>query len=158
MDENWKKVRLYEESINKLKKSLRDLKAKNTQFFAFQKLINLHKITLHEKYTLLFVSLFLFLIGASLGAIIRKGGIGLPLVLSIIIFLTYHYIGLFSKNAAEDNSIPPFFATWIATLILAPFSYILTKRASADKGSVSLYDAFYPILKLIKKIPFLKIS
>ena len=123
MDENWKKVRLYDESINKLKKSLRDLKAKNTQFFAFQKLINLHKITLHEKYTLLFVSLFLFLIGASLGAIIRKGGIGLPLVLSIIIFLTYHYIGLFSKNAAEDNSIPPFFATWIATLILAPFSY-----------------------------------
>ena len=158
MDENWKKVRLYDESINKLKKSLRDLKAKNTQFFAFQKLINLHKITLHEKYTLLFVSLFLFLIGASLGAIIRKGGIGLPLVLSIIIFLTYHYIGLFSKNAAEDNSIPPFFATWIATLILAPFSYILTKRASADKGSVSLYDIFYPILKLIKKIPFLKIS
>ena len=75
MDENWKKVRLYDESINKLKKSLRDLKAKNTQFFAFQKLINLHKITLHEKYTLLFVSLFLFLIGASLGAIIRKGSI-----------------------------------------------------------------------------------
>ena len=158
MNENWKKARLFDESINKIRSSIRDLKAKNTQFFAFRKLISLHKITLHEKYTLLIVSLLLFLIGASLGAIIRKGGLGLPLVLSIIIFLTYHYIGLFSKNAAEDNSIPPLIATWMATLILAPFSYILTKRASADKGSVNLYDVFYPILKLIKKIPFLKKS
>ncbi len=158
MDENWKKTRLFDEGIKRIRNSLRDLKAKNIQFFAFRKLINLHKITLHEKYTLLFVSLLLFLIGASLGAIIRKGGIGLPLVLSIIIFLTYHYIGLFSKNAAEDNSISPFVATWMATLILAPFSYILTKRASADKGSVDLYDIFYPILKLIKKIPFPKKS
>ena len=108
----------------------------------------------HEKYTLLFVSFLLFLIGASLGAIIRKGGLGLPLVLSIVIFLTYHYIGLFSKNAAEDNSINPFFATWMATLILAPFSYILTRRASADKGSVSIHDIYYPVLKFINKIPF----
>lgn len=157
-DEDWKKSRVYDESITKLRRSLRDLNAKRTQFFSYQKLINLHKITLHEKYTLLFVSLLLFLIGASLGAIIRKGGLGLPLVLSVIIFLTYHYIGLFSKNAAEDNSIPPFIATWMATLILAPFSYILTKRASADKGFVSLYDLFYPILKMLKKIPFPKKS
>ena len=154
MKENWRKARLFEESIDRLKNSTRDLKAKNTQFFAFRKLINLHKITLHEKYTLLFVSFLLFLIGASLGAIIRKGGLGLPLVLSIVIFLTYHYIGLFSKNAAEDNSINPFFATWMATLILAPFSYILTRRASADKGSVSIHDIYYPVLKFINKIPF----
>jgi lipopolysaccharide export system permease protein len=100
----------------------------------------------------------LFLIGASLGAIIRKGGLGLPLVLSVIIFLTYHYIGLFGKNAAEDNSISPIIASWLSTLILAPFSYILTKRASADKGFVSLYDVYAPILKLFKKIPFFKKS
>ena len=109
---------------------------------------------IRDRYTLLFVSFLLFLIGASLGAIIRKGGLGLPLVLSIVIFLTYHYIGLFSKNAAEDNSIHPFFATWMATLILAPFSYILTRRASADKGSVSIHDIYYPVLKFINKIPF----
>ena len=49
-----------------------------------------------------------FLIGASLGAIIKKGGFGLPMVLSVLIFLSYHYIGIFGKNAAEDNSITPF--------------------------------------------------
>jgi lipopolysaccharide export system permease protein len=111
---------------------------------------------LHEKYTLLFVSLLLFLIGASLGAIIRKGGIGLPLVLSVLIFLTYHYIGLFSKNAAEDNSISPFLATWLATLILMPFSIILTRRASSDKGFVSLSNLIYPLQKRLKSFKFLK--
>jgi len=157
-DEIWKQRRVYDESMSKIQDALRDLNIKRGPFFAFQKLINLHKITLLEKYTLLFVSLLLFLIGASLGAIIRKGGLGLPLVLSIIIFLTYHYIGLFSKNAAEDNSITPLLASWLSTLILAPFSYILTARASADKGFVSLYDVYAPIINLIKKIPFLKKS
>ncbi len=158
VDLDWKKDRIFTQSISKIQTSIRDLKAKRLQFFSFQKLINLHKIFLYEKYTLLFVSLLLFLIGASLGAIIKKGGLGLPIVLSVIIFLTYHYIGLFSKNAAEDNSISPLIATWLSTLILAPFSYILTKRASADKGAISLYDLFSPFLSLLKKLPFPKKS
>lgn len=155
-DENWKKATVYDKAISKVRNSLNDLNAKRRQFFAFQKLINLHKITFQEKFTLIFVSLLLFLIGASLGAIIRKGGLGLPLVLSVIIFLTYHYIGLFSKNAAEDNSILPIIATWIPTILLAPFSYILTKRATSDKGFVSFYFLYSPLLKLINKIPSLK--
>jgi lipopolysaccharide export system permease protein len=155
-EEQWKRHRILEESSSYLKEGMRNLNAKRTQFFAFQKLINLHKITLHEKYTLLFVSLLLFLIGASLGAIIRKGGIGLPLVLSVLIFLTYHYIGLFSKNAAEDNSISPFFATWLATLILTPFSIILTRRASSDKGFVNLANLIYPLQQRLTNFKFLK--
>ena len=155
-DENWKKSTVYKQAINKIRNSLNDLNAKKGQFFAFQKLINLHKITLQEKYTLLFVSLLLFLIGASLGAIIRKGGLGLPLVISVVIFLTYHYIGLFSKNAAEDSSISPLIASWRSTIILAPFSYILTRRASSDKGFISFYNIYSPILNLFKKLPFQK--
>ena len=99
---------------------------------------------------------YLFLIGAALGAIIRKGGLGLPLVLSVLIFLTYHYIGLFSTNAAEDNSISPFFASWLSTLILTPFAIILTKRASSDKGFVSISNLFYPLVEKIKSLPFIK--
>ena len=155
-DENWKKSTVYKQAIDKIRNSLNDLNAKKGQFFAFQKLINLHKITLQEKYTLLFVSLLLFLIGASLGAIIRKGGLGLPLVISVVIFLTYHYIVLFSKNAAEDSSISPLIATWLSTIILAPFSYILTRRASSDKGFISFYNIYSPILNLFKKLQFQK--
>ena len=156
VDENWKKEQLMEQALSSIRIAMRDLNSKRTQFFAYQKLINLHKIELNKKYTLLFVSILLFLIGASLGAIIRKGGIGLPLVLAVLIFLSYHYIGLFSTNAAEDNSISPFFASWLSTLILAPFAVVLTRRASSDKGFVSWSNFYYLLTKQIKRIPLLK--
>jgi len=156
VDENWKKEQLMEQALSSIRIAMRDLNSKRTQFFAYQKLINLYKIELNKKYTLLFVSILLFLIGASLGAIIRKGGIGLPLVLSVLIFLSYHYIGLFSTNAAEDNSISPFFASWLSTLILAPFALILTRRASSDKGFVSWSNFYYLLTQQIKRIPLLK--
>lgn len=148
----WEKVSFMDKGLITVRRSIRNLRTKKNSFFAFQKLINLHKITLQEKYTLLFSSLLLFLIGAALGAIIRKGGLGLPLVLSVLIFLTYHYIGLFGKNAAEDNSISPFIATWLSTFILAPFSIILTRRASADKGFFSISNLIYPIQNKIKSL------
>ena len=104
-----------------------------------------------DKFTLIFSCVFLFLIGASLGAIIKKGGLGLPLILSILIFLSYHYIGIFAKNAAEDNSINPILASWISSLILAPFAFYLTKRASSDEGLINLDFISVPIQKIYSK-------
>ena len=90
-----------------------------------------------------------------MGALIRKGGLGLPLVLSVVIFLVYHYIGLFSKNAAEDGTIHPMLASWVSTIILAPFSVILMNRASSDKGFLNINTLFNPFkliyLSFIKK-------
>ena len=138
-------------SIPRLRGSMNNLSNNKRNFFLFQKLINLHKITLYDKYTLIFISILLFIIGSSLGAIIRKGGLGLPLVLSVMIFLTYHYIGLFSKNAAEDNSISPLFASWVSTIVLAPFAYFLSNRASSDKGFINLDPIIVPLQKIYFK-------
>ncbi len=130
---------------------LRQLSSKKKVFFLQEKLINLHKLTINERYSLVFACIFLFLIGASLGAIIRKGGLGLPLVLSIVIFLTYHYIGVFGKNAAEDSSISPFLGSWISTFIIAPFAIYLTKIVSADRGvSFTLYDKIIQVVNKLK--------
>lgn len=115
----------------------RNLASKKRLFFTNQKRINLHKNSLHEKYTLGFSILLLFLIGASLGAIIRKGGLGLPMVLAILIFLTFHYIGLFGKNASEDSSISPLLGSWLSTFVIAPFALYFTHRASLDKGIIN---------------------
>tara|TARA_B100001109_G_scaffold139838_1_gene113709 strand:- start:1670 stop:2332 length:663 start_codon:yes stop_codon:yes gene_type:complete len=136
-DRNWKVPQIINTSIEEINSQKRTLNNKKLLYFFTQKRINLHIIELNNKYSLIFSSLFLFLIGASLGAIIRKGGVGFPLVLSVIIFLTFHYIGLFSKNAAEDSSIDPFIGSWISTLIIAPISIILTRRASSDKGFIN---------------------
>ena len=130
---------------------LRQLSNKKKTFFLQQKLINLHKLTINERYSLIFACIFLFLIGASLGAIIRKGGLGLPLVLSIVIFLTYHYIGVFGKNAAEDSSISPFIGSWISTFVIAPFAIYLTKIVSTDRGfNFTLFDKFSEIVNKLK--------
>jgi lipopolysaccharide export system permease protein len=130
---------------------LRQLANKKKVFFLQEKLINLHKLTMNERYSLVFACIFLFLIGASLGAIIRKGGLGLPLVLSIVIFLTYHYIGVFGKNAAEDSSISPFLGSWISTFVIAPFAIYLTKIVSADRGfSFTLYDKTIQLINKLK--------
>lgn len=145
--ESWQYNQGIQSAISKIKNSIRNLENKKRVFFLQQKQVNLHQITLHEKYTLTFACVLLFLIGAPLGAIIRKGGIGLPLVLSILIFLTYHYIGMFGKNAAEDNSISPFFASWLSTLILAPFAFFLTQRTSRDKGFVNLEPLIIAVQK-----------
>ncbi len=133
---------------------LRQLTNKKKTFFLQQKLINLHKLTINERYSIIFACIFLFLIGASLGAIIRKGGIGLPLVLSIVIFLTYHYIGVFGKNAAEDNTISPFLGSWISTFIIAPFAIYLTKIVSTDRGfTFSIYNN---LIEIFNKLRFKK--
>ena len=133
---------------------LRQLSNKKKTFFLQQKLINLHKLTVNERYSLVFACIFLFLIGSSLGAIIRKGGLGFPLVLSIIIFLTYHYIGVFGKNAAEDNSISPFIGSWISTFIIAPFAIYLTMLVSTDR--VIRFSLFDKVIEVINKIKIKK--
>jgi lipopolysaccharide export system permease protein len=107
---------------------------------------------LFDRFTIIFACIFLFLIGASLGAIIKKGGLGLPMVLSVLIFLSYHYIGIFGKNAAEDNSVTPYLASWISTIIIAPFAFYLTRRASYDEGFINLDFLFIPLKYFFKKI------
>jgi lipopolysaccharide export system permease protein len=130
---------------------LRQLNNKKKVFFLQEKLINLHELTVNERYSIVFACIFLFLIGASLGAIIRKGGLGLPLVLSIIIFLTYHYIGVFGKNAAEDSSISPFLGSWISTFVIAPFAIYLTKIVSADRElNFTLFDKTIQLINKLK--------
>jgi len=138
----WKFNQAISSGIDQLRPYMRDLNQKRLLYFLQQKNINQHKIVLEDKFVLVFASVLLFLIGAPLGAIVRKGGIGLPLVLSVVIFLTYHFIGVFGKNAAEDNSINPIVGAWLSTLILTPFAIFLTQRASSDKGFVSFDSLF----------------
>jgi len=150
-DENFEIIRIVESTSSDLGGIIRSLENKKKTYFTFQKAINLHKMILLEKFTLIFSCIFLFLIGASLGAIIKKGGLGLPLVLSVIIFLCYHYIGIFAKNASEDNSINPILASWISTMVLVPVAIYLTKRASSDEGLVNLDFIIVPVQKLYSK-------
>lgn len=99
-----------------------------------EKNINEHWIALYDKFVIAFSCILMFFIGAPLGAIIRKGGLGLPIVFAILIFITFHFINTFGKKVAQENGIPAFLGCWLSTFVLLPLAITLTKRATADKG------------------------
>ncbi|MFD2518417.1 LptF/LptG family permease [Salinimicrobium flavum] len=125
--------------------------SKRAELVQASKRLNKFEIALHEKYVLAFACIVLFFVGAPLGAIIRKGGMGLPMVIAILIFLTYHFIGIFAKNSAEEGTISPFLATWLSTLIMLPLGILLTYRATTDQGLFGFSIIYEPIKKLLKK-------
>ena len=119
-------------------------------FSRSDKNLNRHIVAYYDKFVLCFACIILFFVGAPLGALIRKGGIGLPMVIAILLFLTYHFIGIFAKNSSDDNSLNPIIATWLSTGIMLPLSIYLTNRATKDRGLFDLDSITDPLKKLFK--------
>lgn len=146
-----KAVQLYNLAIAAANSAQDDIKVKAKSLSISTTNINKHIVALHDKFALGLMCIILFFVGAPLGALIRKGGIGLPLVIAILIFLTYHFISIFAKNSSEDNSLDPVFATWLAGLIMLPFSIYLTSRATKDRALLDLDSFLIPLKqKLVK--------
>ena len=140
-----KQIQLFDLAISSVNSTNSIIKSNKIIQAYREKNINKHIISLHDKFAISFACIILFFIGAPLGAIIRKGGFGLPLVISIVLFLVYHFIGIFTKNLAEDSSISPILASWLSTIIMLPISIYLTNRATKDR-SVFNFDNFYRIV------------
>ncbi|MGB5170991.1 MAG: LptF/LptG family permease [Eudoraea sp.] len=115
------------------------------------KIYNMHILTLHKKYALAFSCIILFFVGAPLGAIIRKGGLGLPMVIAIVLFLTYYFIGVFAGNYSKEGNIHPILGAWLSALIMLPLGVYLTKRATADRGLMDFGYFIDKIKSLFKK-------
>ncbi|NNT71558.1 YjgP/YjgQ family permease [Flavobacterium sp. IMCC34852] len=105
-----------------------------------QKNINQHWIALYDKFVIAYACLLMFFIGAPLGAIIRKGGLGLPIVFAVLIFIIFHFINTFGKKVAQQDEISPFLGCWMSSFVLTPLAIILTKRATDDKGFSMNFD------------------
>ncbi|MCF8319045.1 MAG: LptF/LptG family permease [Sphingobacteriaceae bacterium] len=106
----------------------------------------------NRKITLAVSCLVLFFIGAPLGAIIRKGGLGLPVVVSVIFFLFYHIISTVGEKYAKEGDISPVLGMWIAIIVLSPVGAFLTYKASVDSVlfDIDLYKRWFK--NLLKKI------
>ena len=113
---------------------------------------------MHDKFALGLSCIILFFVGAPLGALIRKGGIGLPLVIAILIFLTYHFISIFAKNSSEDSSMDPVLASWLSSLILLPFSIYLTNRATKDRALIDFDSVLIPLKDIVTSSSDMELS
>ncbi len=112
-----------------------------------------YQIEFHRKFTLSFACVVLFLIGAPLGAIIRKGGFGLPLVISVLLFVVFHVISMMGEKFVREGVLEAHQGMWIASVALLPVGILLTIKATTDS---SLLDTDSYLLKFEKLFRFLK--
>lgn len=115
-----------------------------------QKTIIRFKVEWHRKLTLSFACFILFLIGAPLGAIIRKGGLGLPVVVSICFFLIFHVISISGEKLAKDGALPALNGMWMASAVLLPLGIFLSYKATRD-SAIFDRDSYINMLRRILK-------
>lgn len=97
-----------------------------------KKLIIDHEIIWNQKFKLSLACLIFFFIGAPLGAIIRKGGLGLPVVISVVFFVIYHVISVIGEKAVRTGEMSVFMGMWLSTIVILPLGLFLTWKASTD--------------------------
>ena len=108
-----------------------------------------HQIEWHRKIVLSLACLVLFLIGAPLGSIIRKGGLGTPLVVAIIFFMVFYFSSTAGEKFAKENTLTPFGGMWMATFILLPIGLFLIYKAMRDSQLFNK-DAYRRIPRALK--------
>ena len=113
--------------IDNIELNIRDFERQETN-------IRKHQQVLHEKFSLSIACILFFFIGAPLGAIIRKGGLGLPIVISVIFFVIYYIITITSQRIAIAGDIPIFIGVWLSSIIILPIGIFLTVKATTDSS------------------------
>lgn len=96
--------------------------------------LNSYRVEEHKKFSLSVGCLILFFIGAPLGALIRKGGMGMPVVVSVLLFIIYYVLSVIGEKAAIEGSITCTLGAWLSTLIFFPFGLVLTLQATVDSS------------------------
>ncbi|NSW44798.1 MAG: YjgP/YjgQ family permease [Bacteroidales bacterium] len=113
-----------------------------------------HQIEFHQKFTLAFACLVLFFIGAPLGAIIRRGGLGMPVVVSVLFFILYYILSLSGEKFAKELVLPAWQGIWLSSAILFPIGILLTYNAMTDSNLIPIQkwiNALYSFIDRLKK-------
>ena len=149
---NDQKIKILDIAISNLASTKYSIDASNTEFRLKQKNINNHILAFYDKFVIAFACFLMFFIGAPLGAIIRKGGLGLPIIFAVLIFITFHFINTFGKRISQENSLSPFMGAWMSSFILTPLAVLLSYRATNDIGLINMDVILAPFQKLVKKL------
>jgi len=133
------------QSIEKLSQLKEKLLTYKSSFNANNIAIRYSKIEWQRKFSMSLSCLVLFLIGAPLGAIIRKGGLGMPLVVAIIFFLIFHLLMIFGEKFINQDVLSPFIGMWLPVITLLPVGLFLTYKAMHDSQlfNTSFYQQFF---------------
>jgi lipopolysaccharide export system permease protein len=113
-----------------------------------------HEVVWHQKFTLSLACLIFFFIGAPLGAIIRKGGLGFPVVVSVLFFVLYYIISISGEKAAKTGEWNIILGMWMSTFVIMPMGFFLTYKATTDAPLLDYesWKKFFDKFAFIKRI------
>lgn len=149
---NDQKSKILDLAISNLASTKYSIDASNTEFKNKRKNINNHLLAFYDKFVIAFACFLMFFIGAPLGAIIRKGGLGLPIIFAVLIFISFHFINTFGKRISQEDGLTPFLGAWMSSIILSPLAILLSYRATNDIGLINLDVILAPFQKIVQKI------
>jgi lipopolysaccharide export system permease protein len=149
------KRNVYSNAVTKISGAKSSIDFLSYEYVDQQKQLRLHRIEQHRKFTLSFACVVLFLIGAPLGSIIRKGGLGLPLVISVFFFIVFHIVNTTGEKMVREDTMKPGAGMWMSTVVLIPIGIFLTWKAMKDSN---LFNAefYYRTMRRIGLARFLK--
>jgi lipopolysaccharide export system permease protein len=128
------KRNVYSNAVTKISGAKSSIDFLSYEYVDQQKQLRLHRIEQHRKFTLSFACVVLFLIGAPLGSIIRKGGLGLPLVISVFFFIVFHIVNTTGEKMVREDTMKPGAGMWMSTVVLIPIGVFLTWKAMKDSN------------------------
>lgn len=139
--DNNAKQRLFMGAVQKVGMQKMDIECKSDYIADGNKDIRKHWIQYWRKITYSLACLMFFFIGAPLGAIIRKGGLGFPVVIAVIIFIVYYIIDTFGMKVGREGEMPVWLGMWLSTFVLAPLGVFFTIKSNND-STVFNFDAY----------------
>ena len=139
------RVSVYSEAMSRAEANKNDFMFRSISKIDTQKKIRQHNVELQRKFTLSFACLIFFFIGAPLGAIIRKGGLGMPVVVSVILFIIYYIIDNLGYKMARDGVWAVWQGVWLSSFILFPLGVFITYKAINDSAlfNADAYRNYY---------------
>ncbi|MBQ2440750.1 MAG: LptF/LptG family permease [Paludibacteraceae bacterium] len=130
--EHYKQMRTYTIALEKAQQMRDKIDYNSLLLDDYQRYIRRHRIELHRKFTLAFACLIFFFIGAPLGAIIRRGGMGMPIVTSVVMFIIYYIIDNMRYKMAREALWPVWQGMWLSSFMLLPIGIFLSIKATTD--------------------------
>ncbi|MDE6467673.1 MAG: LptF/LptG family permease, partial [Muribaculaceae bacterium] len=138
-----------QQALSKAKRQKQEYLYRSMALAEQAKLMRRHDIEMQRKFTLSFACIVFFFIGAPLGAIIKKGGIGTPLVISVLLFIVYFIIDNMGYKMARDGKLEVWLGIWLSTLALLPLGVFFTYKAVGDSAvfNIDAYRNFFNRLR-----------
>lgn len=145
------KMRVFDNALNTARNCKASAEYKVNEITAEEKSIVRFEVEFWKKYSLSVACLIMFFVGAPLGAIIRKGGLGLPVVFAVVFFILFWIVSITFEKLSLKATLPPYIGMWMGCLVFVPIAVILTRKATADANLFDIDGYFATFLRLFKR-------